>query len=282
MNLIDIHAHVHFPDYDNDREEVLRRTRAAGCGVINVGTDLKTSREVVKLAKENDLMWAAVGIHPHHCQGETLTENAESEIDWTELERLARVPEVVAIGECGLDYFSREGGSVERGGREKQIGIFEKQMALAEKVGKPLMIHCREAYDEVYDLLQIKLQASHSTLHAHLHFFAGDWPMAERFLELGCTLSFTGVLTFPPKADQPLAGTYDEVVRRTPLDRIMAETDAPYVAPVPHRGKRNEPLYVAEVVAAIARIKSLPLETVGEAVVANARRVFGLPNGLPK
>jgi TatD DNase family protein len=259
MNLIDIHAHVHFPDYDHDREEVLRRTREAACGVINIGTDLATSQAVLKLAQGHELTWAAVGVHPH---------NTKEEIDWTELESLARAPQVVAIGECGLDFGrdpKREAPSPQEISQQQEI--FAKQIEVARKVGKPLMIHCRNAYEEVFEMLN-------SEGKVHLHFFAGDWPTAERFLGLGCTLSFTGVLTF--------TDAYDEVVRRTPLDRIMAETDAPYVAPVPHRGKRNEPLYVAEVVAAIARIKSLPPETVREAVVANARRVFGLPDGLPK
>ncbi len=256
MNLIDIHAHLNFPDYDQDREAVIKRTVEAGCGVINVGTDLKTSGEVVALAQITPEFWAAVGIHPH-------AETKPSEAEWLELGRLAAEEKVVAIGECGLDYFTRGGGALSLEAKQTQKEIFERQLVLAQEVGKPAMLHIREAYNETLEILKLYPGA-----RAHAHFFAGDWELAQKFLDRGITLSVTGVITF--------ATQYDEVIKNVPLEMIMAETDAPYVAPAPYRGERNEPLYVAAVIKKIAELKGLPFEEVNQALLANARRVFAL------
>jgi TatD DNase family protein len=152
---------------------------------------------------------------------------------------------------------------LEPGIKERQRELFERQIVLAGEVGKPLMLHIRESYDDVLAILKL-----YPGVRAHAHFFAASWEMAKKFLDQGLTLSVTGVITF---TDQ-----YDEVIKNTPLESLLAETDAPYVAPVPYRGKRNEPLYVAEVVKRIATLKNVPAETVAEAMVANARRVFTL------
>ncbi len=256
MNLIDIHAHLNFPAYEADRAEVIKRTVEAGCGVINIGTDVKTSQEVLALAQTTPEFWAAVGVHPE------IAETGE-EIDWEALALLAAEPQVVAIGECGLDYFQRGGGSLESGIKERQRELFERQITLAAELGKPLMLHIRESYDDVLAILKL-----YPGVRAHAHFFAAPWETAKKFLDQGLTLSITGVITF---TDQ-----YDEVVKQTPLNSLLAETDAPYVAPVLYRGKRNEPLYVAEVVKRIATLKNVSPETVADAMVANARRVFAL------
>lgn len=245
MKLIDIHAHLNFPDYDTDREQVIERTVEAGCGVVNVGTNIQTSREVVELTKYPNF-WATVGVHPHEAGGA---------VDWGELERLARHERVVAIGECGLDYFRLVGD--EAMVKKSQRELFEKQIDLALKVNKPLMLHVREAYDEVLAILKHFPGA-----RGNAHFFAGSLSQAGKFLDLGFTLSFTGVITFVPD--------YNELVRFMPLDRLLAETDAPFVAPIPHRGKRNEPLYVAEVMRAVAVIKGLELAEVERQVLATA------------
>lgn len=263
LNLIDIHAHLQFSDYDDDREEVIARTRAAAVGVINVGTDLETSRQATVLAKANDAMWAVVGIHPSMA-------DQELSINWKELEVLAEAPEVVAIGECGLDI--RE-GKFEAGGviGRRQIELFERQIELALRVGKPLMIHCRNAYEVLIGILRgYSLRPL-----INVHFFAGDWTIAEKFLDLGSTLSFTGVITFPSKMGQPESAV-EAVIKRLPLDRLMVETDCPFVAPVPWRGKRNEPLYVAEVVKRVAALKNLESEMVRLATLATAKNFFSL------
>jgi len=255
MKLVDIHAHLYFKDYDADRAEVIKRTREAECGVINVGVDLETSKVVIKLAEENDLMWATVGAHPQDA-GEL------SEADWQELAKLVAHDKVVAIGECGLDYFKR-GGQITEAEKESQKKMFEKQIELAVQLDKPLMLHVRDAYDDVLEILRC-----YSAARGNAHFFAGNWEQAKQFLGLGFTLSFTGVITF--------ARNYDEVIKNMPLDKIMAETDSPFVAPIPHRGQRNEPLYVSEVVKKIAEIKNLSPEIVLGQLLKNARCNYNL------
>jgi TatD DNase family protein len=267
MNLIDIHAHLDFKDYDADRAAVIQRTREAECGVINVGVDLATSKAVIKLAEENDLMWATVGFHPIDCQGDALTMGGvvEFENDWRELEKLAAHDKVVAIGECGLDYYRLERNIKSQTLdkiKERQIEIFEKQIELAVRLDKPLMLHVRDAYNEVWEILK-----RFSMVRGNVHCFTGDWEQAQKFLDLGLTLSFTGIITF--------ANQYDEVLARVPLDKIMAETDSPLLAPAPYRGQRNEPLYVAEVVKKIAEIKDLPLPEVAAALLNNAIAFIG-------
>jgi TatD DNase family protein len=250
MQYIDIHAHLNFPDYDEDRGEVIKNLAAKKIGVINVGTDRAFSEAVVKLAEENENTWAIIGMHP--------TETAE-DFDYDFFKQLALKPKVVAIGECGLDYFRLK----DEGDKEKQKQLFREQIRLAKEVGKPLMLHIRDSYEDVLEILHQEQAGP-----AHAHFFAGSWEIAQKFLDRGDTLSFTGVITF--------ANNYDEVVKNAPLDRIMAETDAPFVAPAPYRGKRNEPAYVLEVYQKIAELKGLPLEGVRGVLVANAQRVFDL------
>ncbi|MDO8183716.1 MAG: TatD family hydrolase [bacterium] len=257
LNYIDIHAHLNFPEYDADRAEVIKRTREAGVGVINIGTDKKTSGEVVKLAEENEGMWAVVGVHP--ASGGASPHSVEDNFDYQFYKQLALNPKVVAIGECGLDYFRVTDEAV----KIKQQELFRQQIKLAKEVGKPLMLHIRDSYEDILAILE-----SEQAGRAHAHFFAGNWETAQKFLDRGDTISFTGVLTF--------THDYDEVIKNTPLDRLMAETDAPYVAPVPYRGKRNEPAYVVEVYKKIAEIKGLLEEEVRVALVANAKKVFKL------
>ena len=183
-------------------------------------------------------------------------------------EKLARSPKTIAIGECGLDYYRLEPES-----QKVQREVFIQHIELANKVSKPLMLHIRSARQSISrggnayeDALEIIM--SHAKVRGDVHFFAGDWNIAKQFLDLGFALSFTGVLTF--------THDYDEVVQNTPLDMLLTETDAPYVAPVPHRGKRNEPLYVTEVVRAIARIRKADVDVIAERIFANAQRMFGI------
>jgi TatD DNase family protein len=183
--------------------------------------------------------------------------------------KLLKDPKVVALGECGLDYFHLKEESIEK---QKQALI--EQIKLANEVSKPLMLHVRNgstgspqvipnAYTDVLEILK-----KYAKVKGDIHFFAGSLEEAKGFLDFGFTLSFTGVITF--------THDYDEVIKNTPLDMIMSETDAPYVAPVPYRGKRNEPSYVKEVVKKIAEIKNLPEEEVASAIMANAKRIFGI------
>ena len=229
FDYIDIHAHLNDSDFDSDRDEVIDRMKENKIGAINVGTNITTSKEVVELASLHDNLWAIVGVHPH-----------EPDENFETLAELGRQEKVVAIGECGLDY-SRIGVE-DKEIKKQQQELFAKQIELALTLSKPLMLHVRDSYQEVLDILK-----SYPKARAHVHFFAGDWAMAKKFLDRGDSLSFTGVITFTKQ--------YDEVVKNMPLDRLLAETDCPYVAPIPYRGKRNEPTYVVNVVKKIAAIR---------------------------
>lgn len=253
----DVHAHVQFDAYDADRAELLERTLSEGVHMMNVGTGEATSVAAVALAEAHDGLYAAISLHPTSTGGEH--EEAWNPAFYAEL---AKHPKVKAIGECGLDYFRLDEGTAER---QKQVLI--EHIKIANEANKPLMLHIRSgagrsAYTDAAEILR-----EYAKVKGDIHFFAGSWEEAQLFLELGFTLSFTGVLTFTKD--------YDEVVRNIPLDMILAETDCPYVTPVPFRGKRNEPLHVREVYKAIARIKELDEETVRIAINENARRVFG-------
>ncbi len=253
MKYFDIHAHLQFDDFDQDREEVVKRIRDAELGVINVGTDIVLSEKAIELAEKNENMWAIIGLHPTHVADEPV-------FDYEAMKKLAEHPKVVAIGECGIDLFHSDGS-----GLEKQKDIFEQHIKLSLEVKKPLMFHIRNAYKESLEVLKKYPEAK-----GNVHFFAGNLEEAKAFLELGHTLSFTGAITYPKTEN------YAHVIKEIPLDKIMAETDCPYVAPVPNRGKRNEPAYVLEVIKKIAEIKNLPFEEVAEQLRKNVNRVFGI------
>jgi len=265
---IDVHAHVNFSAFDADRDEVIRRALQADTWMINVGTQIDTSRKAVEIAEKYDEgVYAIVGLHPIHStasyhdkqelgeEGKEFTSRGEN-FDKDAYRALLKNPKVVGIGECGLDYYRMDPESI-----ENQKKNFISQIELANEVGKPLMLHIRQAYKDAYEILK-----EHARVRGNVHFFAGTWAEARAFIDLGFTLSFTGVITF--------ARDYDQVIRNAPLEMILSETDCPYVAPVPHRGKRNEPLYVKEVVKRIAEIKDLPEKDVAEALFDNARRVL--------
>lgn len=258
LKYFDIHSHIQFPEFDADREEVVGRMKENGVFSVVVGTDLKTSKAAVNLAQKNENLFASVGLHPNDAISENFDDNTYRE--------LISNPKTVAVGECGLDYFRTEGTEENK---KKQKEIFEKQINLALEFDKPLMIHCRNAYEDMIDILTIHNKKHGGKLRGNIHFFAGDWKIAQKFLKLGFTLSFTGVITF--------AEQYDEVIKNTPPDMIMSETDCPYVAPAPHRGKRNEPSYISEVVKRIADIRGEDFEKTKEAMVKNAERVFRAP-----
>lgn len=275
MKYFDAHTHVNFAAYDADRAEVIRRSLEDGVGMNVVGTKFETSSAAVALAETQLGLYATIGLHPVHTtasyhdaqelggEGSGFTSKGE-QFDISNYERLGRSEKVIAIGECGLDYYR-----IDPATKAKQVEAFLAQIELANTLRKPLMLHVRPSkgsMDAYRDALEIV--ASQAKTGGDVHFFAGDWDIAQRFLALGFTLSFTGVITF--------ARDYDDVVRDAPLDMLLSETDAPYVTPVPHRGTRNEPLYVQEVVRAIARVRGMAEEAVATQLMANAERVFGI------
>ncbi|MBX4206503.1 TatD family hydrolase [Candidatus Parcubacteria bacterium] len=241
----DIHSHLNFGDYDKDWDEVILRLRESETHTIVVGTDYKSSKRAVELAEKYPEIYACIGVHP--------------------VDNPTRVFErkVVAIGECGLDFFHAKKAE----DYERQKALFVDQVAFALELGKPLMIHARDAYPELLEILEPLKKEHGEKLRGNIHFFAGDSATAERFFAIGFTVSFTGVITF--------TASYDEVIKKAPLGMIMAETDAPFVAPAPYRGKRNEPSYVKEVVRRIAEIRGEDLELVRRTLVNNALAMVG-------
>ena len=302
MKYFDAHTHLQFAAYDEDREEVFERSIAAGVGMNIVGTQVDTSRAAVDFANTHEGAWATVGLHPIHTsksfhdvqelgpsfaearltvgqatagKGSTGGFTSRGEVfDFDVYETMAREPKVVAIGECGLDYFRLDEET-----KKVQTEAFVAQIELANKVNKPLMLHIRSgkpvrpdggngevannAYGDALELLK-----AHAKVQGDVHFFAGSWETAKKFLDLGFTLSFTGVITF--------AKDYEEVIRNTPLNMLLSETDAPYVTPAPHRGKRNESMYIPDIVRKMAEIKSLSEDDVAAQLLQNAKRAFKL------
>jgi len=257
MFLTDTHTHLDFPEFDGDRERIIERALAAEVrAMINVGTDLASSQAAVALAEAYPQVYAAVGVHPHDARtmtGEMLEE----------LSALAKHPKVVAVGEIGLDFYR------DLSPRDQQRQVFEQQLALAREIGKPVIIHDREAHKEVMAILRRWAEGCQQPVGV-LHCFSGDLAMAQEAIELGFYVSIAGPVTFQN------AQRLRELVRQLPLEKLLIETDCPYLTPHPHRGKRNEPAYVKFVAQEVARIKGLSLEEVARLTSDNARSLFAL------
>lgn len=274
--LIDTHAHINFNDFKYDYKEVVKRALNNGVWMINVGSESKTSERAVKMAEEyEEGVYAAVGLHPSHLieqdveweeNGETVKYKSKpEEFDYDFYLNLAKNKKVVGIGECGLDYFRITDESF----KEKQKEVFIKQLKLAREVNKPIIIHCRDAHNDLLEILRLEAPLPSGVMH----FFTGNLEQAKKYIELGFYISFSGVITFAPRKGET-AGAYDEIIKNIPLEKNLVETDCPYVAPVPHRGKRNEPAYVKYVAHKIAEIRGLPFDELAEQTTKNARKLF--------
>lgn len=273
---IDAHAHMNFAAYDEDRDVVIKRALENDVWMINVGTKEKTSKDAVDLANAYpEGVYAIIGLHPVHTnksfhdkeelggEGEPFTSLGEI-FDYDFYKALVPDPKVVGIGECGLDYYRIDGD--EKIYKERQVNAFTSQIELALENDLPLMIHCRNAYTDCLDILENYKKQAGDKLRGDFHFFAGNLGETKRILDLGFTMSFTGVVTF--------TSDYDELIKYLPIDRILSETDCPYVTPKPYRGERNEPLYVREVVKKIADIKGLDVAETEKKLVENIRSLF--------
>ncbi len=254
MRLFDSHCHIQLPQFDADRTEVLQRMQEKKVGAVVVGTDLRVSQQAFLLAEQHDFLWASVGLHPN---------DSKEQFNVKNFEVLASHPKTVAIGECGLDYF-RSGKTESERSRQKNLFISHIELALS--VHKPLIIHCREAHDDMLVILRQYKKEYADALQAVIHFFTGSSELAQSYLALDCYLSFPGPITYTQM--------YDASIRVTPLEKILTETDAPFAAPVPYRGKRNEPIYVEKTLEKIAAIKELSVEEVQKTIIENSRRVF--------
>ncbi|RJQ36029.1 TatD family deoxyribonuclease [Candidatus Parcubacteria bacterium] len=272
MKLIDTHAHMQFPAYDADRAAVLQRARDAGVAMINVGTQYSTSQAAIELATREGL-WATAGFHPGHLaiqshhDAQELREPNQEEFSAARIRELAAHGRIVAIGECGLDYYRLSGVDV-AAVKQRQREVFGEQIAVARDMKKPLVIHCRQAFADLIAILNDARLAITPQGNGVIHFFSGTADDAKALLDLGFFLGFGGVVTF--------AREYDEALRFTPHGRLLLETDAPYVAPVPHRGKRNEPTFIIETAKKIAELRDMEFEELAARTTANAKMLFGL------
>lgn len=286
-HFFDAHTHVQFSGYDADRDAVIRRALDAGVRMINVGTQKDTSRVAVELAhKYPGELYAAVGLHPVHTgksyhdvlelggpdagsAAKAFTSRGEV-FDREYYRALAQDSATVAIGECGLDYFHFNDDEPREVQIEKQKAAFLAQIELAKEVKKPLMVHCRNAFE---DLIEFLKPHTEDIAPSVIHFFTGTPDDANRLLDMGFSFTFGGAITFPPRKGMPY-GAYDEVIKLIPIENILSETDAPYVAPVAFRGQRNEPAYVTQTVARLAELKGVSPEEMKAQIWANAQRIF--------
>ncbi|HQQ22065.1 MAG TPA: TatD family hydrolase [Candidatus Paceibacterota bacterium] len=283
---IDIHSHTNFALFDEDRTDVINRALDNKTWLINIGTQFDTSERAVEISNlYKEGVYATIGLHPTHTtssyvdQDELGVYSKESSqqgeiFDRQNYKQLSERGKVVAIGECGLDYFH-----LKKDEKGKQVEAFIKQIELANELNLPLMLHIRDseedldssAYQDTLNLLK-----KYSKVKGVIHFFAGTEKDAKDFIDFGFYISLAGVITYPPKKNNPRAINYEKIIKEIPLDKILADTDSPYVAPVPYRGNRNEPLYVREIVKKIAQIKGLEEEILAQKIVDNARRLFNI------
>lgn len=273
--LIDAHTHVQFAAYENDMETVIKRSLDNDIWLVNIGTQKETSAKAVDIANSyKEGVYAAIGLHPIHTERsyhdtqelgsgdavEEITSRGEK-FDYDYYLQLGKNQKVLAIGECGLDYYRLSEET-----KQKQKEAFEAQINLAAELGKPLMIHCRDAFSDLIEVLKINNSKLKTDFPGIIHFFSGTEEDAKKLLDMSFYFSFGGVTTF--------TRNYDEVIKFISLEKLILETDAPYVAPVPFRGKRNEPSYVSYIAKAIAAILGFPEETVAERTTQNAMKVL--------
>jgi TatD DNase family protein len=255
-DLFDTHAHLHFPQFADDLPAVLERARAAGVRrQVTVGTDVESSRAAIAVARREPDVWASVGLHPHEAA-------AADEAAFAALAALAREPRVVAIGEIGLDFFRNLSPPA------VQASVFRRMLALAREVGKPVIVHCRDAHA---DVLRVLAEERVGEIGGVMHCFSGDVEIARRCLDLGLLISLAGPVTYPKARALP------DVARYVPGDRLVVETDCPYLPPQGHRGQRNEPAYLALTAAHVAALRGESPAELARRTTANACRLFRVP-----
>ncbi|MFA6098219.1 MAG: TatD family hydrolase [Patescibacteria group bacterium] len=277
--MIDTHAHLNFSSFKDDLDEVMQEIMRLKMRVINVGSQFSTSQRAVELADKYPAnLFAAIGLHPIHLfemefdELEMPFKTRREEFHAENYEKLSQHKNVVAIGEIGIDYFKQPSNVTIKEFKDKQKWTFLKQLQLAKKLNLPYILHCRgskEAFEDAYkDALAVIRDFKY--FHGVVHCFAANWEIARKFLDLGLLISFTGIITFPKTE------FLGQVVKKIPLDRVMAETDAPFLAPQLVRGKRNEPRYVRYIIDKIADLKRITYEEAEEATTKNAESFFNL------
>ncbi len=289
LMLIDTHAHVNFVAYKDDGDEVTKRALKENIWMINVGSEYDTSRRAVKYAKKHSQgVYAAIGLHPIHLKEQKINAQIDEyeavefktgaeRFDYERYKALvlsastsavSSVPngsgqaneKVVAIGEIGLDYYRNAENKL------LQKEALLEQMSLADELNKPIIFHCREAHNDLLATLKQWDMVGNKKLRGVIHSFSGRWSQAEQYLAMGFYLGFNGIITF--------ARDYDKVIKQMPLEKLLLETDCPYLTPVPFRGKRNEPAYVKFVAEKIAELRGISFEEVAETTTKNAKALF--------
>ncbi len=275
--LFDSHAHVQFRGFDDRRHDVLSRSKEKGMIINLVGTQKETSAEAVALAEQHDWLYASIGTHPNHLfpthvdQNESEGVTPEKEFDTAFYGKLAESKKVIAVGECGLDLFHLPKDVSKEEVLAAQTQMFIAHANFAHEHDLPLVIHCREAHSEMIAMLK----SFNRPIQGTVHCYTGNWAHAEEYLKLGLHLGFTGVVTFPPKKTNPAPQlALQEVIEKMPLDRMLVETDAPYLAPQAYRGEKSEPWMVEEVVKHLANSRGLSYERMAEQVWNNSVNLF--------
>ncbi|PWU23150.1 MAG: hydrolase TatD [Candidatus Rokuibacteriota bacterium] len=258
MPLFDTHAHLHFPEFSQDLHEVLERARERGVvGLVTIGTDRETNRAAVALAERLPHVYATVGVHPHDAAEAT-------DADFEAMEALVKASgKVVALGEMGLDFFRNLSP------HDVQEAAFRRQLGLARRLGKPVVVHCRDAHREALAILE---EERVHEIGGVMHCFSADVEVARRCLDLGLLISLAGPVTYKNARALP------DVARFVPADRLVVETDCPFLPPHPHRGSRNEPAYLALTAARVAELRGGDLDALAAATTKNAARLFNLPD----
>lgn len=257
--LFDTHCHVQFPQFSADRDEVIRRALDKGIGMICVGTDLETSRSAISLADAYDGLYASVGLHPNDA--------LDLSYSASDYEELLSHPKVVSVGEIGLDYYRTKATDLQN----RQLSRFRLQLQSASQFGLPVIIHCRDAHDDMYRTLSelganVEDSNNRSQRKGIIHSFTGTWQQAQRYIDLGYMIGLNGIITF--------ARNYDETVLKISTEHLVFETDAPFLTPTPYRGKRNEPLYITEVVKKMAELRNIAVDELKKVTTENVLTMF--------
>lgn len=283
MRLFDSHTHIHFPAFAHDVDRIMTHARETGLGMMTVGTLAPTNAAAVAFAEAHENVWASVGIHPSHVHPLSFHDEHEihegythqgivredGSIDVSDLEQYLSHPKVVAIGEFGLDYYRLpEDVDAAEKIRKEQRRAAAAHLTLCTRSNKPAVIHCRDAHDDMQHLIANEIACGGLMRRGVIHCFTGTLQDAEAYIALGFMISFSGIVTF--------AKSLQEVVRALPITSMLVETDAPYLAPVPYRGKRNEPAYVEETIKCIATLRGISFDEMAAQTVRNAQNIFGI------